>query len=73
MNRTEFEAAFAALSGNSPFPWQWKLYQRFLAGDFPSSCNLPTGLGKTSVFHIWLLALAYAPKEAQVPFRDTAT
>lgn len=61
MNRTQFDAAFAALTNNPPFPWQWELYQRFLVGDFPASCNLPTGLGKTSVIHIWLLALAYAP------------
>jgi CRISPR-associated endonuclease/helicase Cas3 len=37
------------------------MYQRFLAGDFPASCSLPTGLGKTSIIHIWLLALARAP------------
>ena len=29
----------------------------FIAGDFPASCNLPTGLGKTSVVAIWLIAL----------------
>src|SRR5438105_343237 len=67
VNQTEFTTAFEALNGNPPFPWQWELYQRFLAGDFPASCNLPTGLGKTSVIHIWLLALAYAP--TRVPRR----
>ncbi len=59
MNETEFAAAFAALTGNSPFPWQWDLYDKwFRYGKFPSSCNLPTGLGKTSVVAIWLIALA---------------
>ena len=61
MKENEFEAAFEGVSGNPPFPWQWALYQKFLAGEFPASCNLPTGLGKTSVIHIWLLALAHAP------------
>ena len=67
MHETEFSTTFKALTGNPPFPWQWRLYQRFCAGDFPASCNLPTGLGKTSVIYIWLLALAAAP--TQVPRR----
>jgi CRISPR-associated endonuclease/helicase Cas3 len=56
-----FDNLFRALTGNEPFPWQSELYRRFLEGDFPSSCNLPTGLGKTAVIPIWLLALAHAP------------
>jgi CRISPR-associated endonuclease/helicase Cas3 len=67
MDETSFNAAFEVLTGNRPFPWQWELYTRFLAGDFPASCSLPTGLGKTSVIHLWLLALAQAP--TQVPRR----
>jgi CRISPR-associated endonuclease/helicase Cas3 len=67
--KVEFASAFEKLTGYRPFPWQCALYQRFLTGDFPSSCNLPTGLGKTAIIHIWLLALAYAPKKAQVPRR----
>src|SRR3954452_21562055 len=68
MNETEFGLAFAALTGNpGHFPWQWKLYERFAAGDFPESCHLPTGLGKTSVIPIWLLALATSP--TKVPRR----
>ncbi len=69
MRQQEFGEAFAALTDNPPFPWQWELYQRFLSGSFPRSCNLPTGLGKTSVIHLWLLALAHAPREVQVPRR----
>ncbi|HVX91209.1 MAG TPA: type I-U CRISPR-associated helicase/endonuclease Cas3 [Candidatus Paceibacterota bacterium] len=60
---TSFEDAFALLTGgNYPFPWQRALYQRFVAGDFPKACDLPTGLGKTSVIQLWLLALARNPK-----------
>lgn len=54
-----FKNAFAALTGYEPFPWQEALYERFLSNrpdNIPSSCNLPTGLGKTSVIAIWLLA-----------------
>lgn len=62
MTEDEFRPIFAALAGTpGHFPWQWELYKRFIAGEFPSSCNLPTGLGKTSVIHLWLLALATCP------------
>lgn len=57
-----FDDDFALLTGNSPFPWQRALYQRFVAGDFPKACDLPTGLGKTSVIALWLLGLAKNPR-----------
>ncbi len=62
----EFAPAFKALTGNPPFPWQQALYERFAAGDIPASCNLPTGLGKTSVIAVWLIARA---NNANVPRR----
>ncbi len=58
----QFRKAFEELTGNAPWPWQEGLYmQWFSKGKFPSSCNLPTGLGKTSIVAIWLCALAFAP------------
>src|ERR1700742_49177 len=67
----QFRADFIALTGNAngPFPWQWQLYQHLVAGEWDKvrSCNIPTGLGKTSVIHIWLLALDDARK--RVPRR----
>jgi CRISPR-associated endonuclease/helicase Cas3 len=58
-----FDDEFARLTGgNRPFPWQRALYERFVAGNFPKACDLPTGLGKTSVIQLWLLALARNPK-----------
>jgi CRISPR-associated endonuclease/helicase Cas3 len=57
-----FEEGFTLLTGNAPFPWQRALYQRFVARDFPETCDLPTGLGKTSVITLWLLALVANPK-----------
>lgn len=59
-----FRGAFEALTESRPFPWQEDLYLRFFSrGMFPSSCNLPTGLGKTSVIAIWLIALAHHPEK----------
>lgn len=57
-----FDGDFTLLTGNPPFPWQRTLYARFVALDFPKTCDLPTGLGKTSVIALWLLALAENPK-----------
>src|SRR5437899_6805397 len=57
-----FKTRFEALTGHAPFPWQINLYEEWFAkGAFPRSCNLPTGLGKTSVVAIWLIALATHP------------
>lgn len=42
--------------GASPFPWQLELLRRFLKGDLPSAVDIPTGLGKTAVLAIWLVA-----------------
>lgn len=56
-----FSEHFETLTDHEPFPWQQRLYERFVAGDFPETCSLPTGLGKTSVVTVWLLALAARP------------
>lgn len=64
MNDVEFDKTFKALTDNVPFPWQRDLYHRFVSGrsdNIPFSCNLPTGLGKTSVIAVWLIALANQP------------
>src|SRR4051794_34502766 len=62
MTEDEFRGVFSALTENpnGHFPWQWALYERFVSGrdNIPSACTLPTGLGKTSVIAIWLIALA---------------
>jgi hypothetical protein len=57
-----FEPTFQALTGNLPFPWQLELHKQFVRGEFPASCSLGTGLGKTAVIPIWLIALALAPQ-----------
>ena len=59
----DFETSFKALTGHGPFPWQQQLYARWLRdGDPPQVCDIPTGLGKTSVIAVWLLALAQRPE-----------
>src|SRR5262249_38289910 len=58
-------------TGNDSFDWQKRLFQKLLDGDFPDACDIPTGLGKTSVMAIWLIALAYFLKEKdrRIPLR----
>ena len=41
-----------------PFRWQARLQRRLLDADPPRIVDLPTGLGKTSVMALWLIALA---------------
>jgi CRISPR-associated endonuclease/helicase Cas3 len=57
----DFDACFTKLTGNPPFPWQHRLHHLFASGHFPEACSIPTGLGKTSVLPIWLIALAVNP------------
>ena len=47
-----------ALNVASAFPWQLALLERFIDGELPSALDVPTGLGKTAVMAIWLVARA---------------
>ena len=59
----KFKEQFKLLTGNSLFPWQERLYSQHLSkGCIPTACSLPTGLGKTNVIAVWLLALASGAK-----------
>ncbi len=62
-----FAELFEKLTGSAPFPWQTALYHLFITGHLPSAADLPTGMGKTSVVTIWLIALITHP--SQVPRR----
>lgn len=71
--RQRLEQAFRTLTreggslGWSPFRWQVRLLiDWLLAGKLPISVDIPTGLGKTSVMALWLIALA---EGAQLPRR----
>ncbi len=59
----KFEDAFHALTGHLPFPWQQRLYEQYFAGGtLPPAVDIPTGLGKTAVIAVWLLARAAGAK-----------
>lgn len=52
----DFDQCFEALTGYPPMPWQRRLYYQLLAGHF-TDCDVPTGLGKTLLLALDLLAL----------------
>lgn len=65
MTTTEFgregewlRSALPITREQSPFPWQVRLLHKFQGGYIPSHLDIPTGLGKTSVMAIWLVARA---------------
>jgi CRISPR-associated endonuclease/helicase Cas3 len=62
-----FEARFRALTGHRPFRWQWRLFENFTKCEWPYQIDLPTGLGKTSVIALWLLALGRALEKGAEP------
>jgi CRISPR-associated endonuclease/helicase Cas3 len=55
-----FPDSFCSLTGYPPMRWQNRLFDQLIDGKFPSAIDLPTGLGKTSVMAIWLVARALA-------------
>lgn len=60
---TTFSEGFLSLTGKHPFAWQQRLFADFVADSsdaprIPQALDIATGLGKTSVIAIWLLALA---------------
>lgn len=67
----DFRDRFKHLTGYDPFDWQERLFRKFLNGDFPDACDVPTGLGKTSVMAIWLIALGHLlkAKDRKIPLR----
>ena len=53
----EFRKIFKDITGNDPYPWQCRLYNLFLEGKIPTRLDIPTGLGKTSIIFIWIIAI----------------
>jgi CRISPR-associated endonuclease/helicase Cas3 len=41
--------------------WQQRLYAKLVAGSVPDALDIPTGLGKTAVIPLWLMARALNP------------
>ncbi len=59
-----FAGNFLRLTGYQPMLWQHRLFDQFTKGRIPAALDLPTGLGKTSVIAIWILARALAREGA---------
>lgn len=55
----DFDNVFQVLTEHRPFRWQRRLFDEWLSqGKLPSAIDIPTGLGKTAVMAVWLLARA---------------
>ena len=62
-----FSKQFEALTAFTPMRWQQRLHdEHFATGSLPSVVSVPTGLGKTAVMAIWMVALAQQMKSGQV-------
>src|SRR5713101_5712651 len=63
--KDQFSADFQTLNrdgtkdGPEPLRWQVRLFHELCTNVVRNECDLPTGMGKTSVIHLWLLALRY--------------
>lgn len=61
MNESDFKTYFKKLTDHDPLSWQCRLFhEHFAKGDLSSLnvIDIPTGLGKTMVMAIWLIARA---------------
>ncbi|WP_150048620.1 type I-G CRISPR-associated helicase/endonuclease Cas3g [Methylomonas rhizoryzae] len=57
----KFEAFFQEITGFPMLRWQRRLFQQLCENRLPDTLDLPTGLGKTTVMVLWLLARAENP------------
>ena len=55
----DFAPYFRELHGHDPYPWQRRLAERAVIGDWPGAIDLPTGSGKTACLDIAVFALAH--------------
>lgn len=61
--RPVMDRQFKALTGFTPLSWQTRLYSEYFAKDeLPAAVDIPTGLGKTAIMALWLIALASGAK-----------
>jgi CRISPR-associated endonuclease/helicase Cas3 len=58
LNIESLDECFRALTGYAPYRWQRRLYECLVAGEKYTALDLPTGLGKTSIIPLWILARA---------------
>jgi CRISPR-associated endonuclease/helicase Cas3 len=68
----QFDELYCALSGHDrACLWQYRLFTDLEAGRFPTDVELATGLGKTSIIALWVLAVgrSLALRSTVVPRR----
>ncbi len=58
-----FLEQFKEMKGRVPYPWQRKLFEQIVAGNWPQIVDMPTGAGKTAVLWVWWLALAWSNQQ----------
>lgn len=56
--RERLQDALGLAAGDTPFPWQVRLLDALVNGEIPAALDIPTGLGKTAVMAVWLVARA---------------
>ncbi len=59
-------SAMGLAPNEAAFHWQKQLLAEFLANRIPDALDIPTGLGKTAVMAVWLVARIFG---ANVPRR----
>jgi CRISPR-associated endonuclease/helicase Cas3 len=64
--KSTFDQQFLSLTEFCPMKWQSRLFERFVANNLPAVCDIPTGLGKTSILVIWLLALVRQAEDGRI-------
>lgn len=58
MDAADFRERFEELTGHAPLPWQERLFLEYLNQDrLPAVVDVATGLGKTAVTALWLIAV----------------
>lgn len=58
MEASDVASQFQALTGYPPLPWQLRLFfEYFGRSQIPGAIDIPTGLGKTAVTALWLIAV----------------
>jgi CRISPR-associated endonuclease/helicase Cas3 len=64
MDQNDFAARFAKLTGHQPLSWQSRLYEDWVTtGQIRPVIDLPTGMGKTMVMAVWLIARSSHPEK----------
>lgn len=58
MELSELKSQFEQLTGFEPMPWQSRFYfECFDQEEIPAGADIPTGLGKTALTALWLIAI----------------